>query len=305
MHSRCDVKPLQTLQLLVVAALWGASFLFIRVTSAVLGPVMTAFLRVLIGGLTLLAYAGFRRQPLEWRRYGGWIALVGLLNSTLPFVLIAFAELRLTASMSAILNSTAPLWTVLITVIGFGDALTPRHIGGLALGIVGVALLVGWSPLEPGMTTVLSILAMLGAAFCYGLSFNLTRARLHGAPPLSIVVGSLLSSSLTLLPLTPFSPFRSVPGLTVLLCLLVLALGCTSLAYLLYFPLVVNLGATRTAAVGFLVPVFGVVWASLFLGEALTLEKLLACAVILLGAALMTGISLQAARVAPHSPLRK
>lgn len=204
------MKPLQTLQLLLVSALWGSSFIFIRVVSPELGPVLTAFLRVFIGGASLLAYALLTRQGLKWRRFGAWIALVGLLNSALPFTLIAFAELRLSASVSAILNATAPLWTVLIAALWFGEGFTPRRVAGTALGLLGMA------------------------------------------------------------------------------CVLALALACSALAYLIFLPLVVNLGASRTSVVGSLVPVFGVVWGATLLHEALTLEKLLACGVILLGAALVT-----------------
>lgn len=282
------MKPLQTLQLLLVSALWGSSFIFIRVVSPELGPVLTAFLRVFIGGASLLAYALLTRQGLKWRRFGAWTALVGLLNSALPFTLIAFAELRLSASVSAILNATAPLWTVLIAALWFGEGFTPRRVAGTALGLLGVALLVGWSPLEPGFQTLLSVAALLTAAFCYGLAANLTRAKLQGAPPLGMATGALLTSSLALAPLTPLNPVHVRPGLLVMACVLALALACSALAYLIFLPLVVNLGASRTSVVGSLVPVFGVLWGATLLHEALTLEKLLACGVILLGAALVT-----------------
>lgn len=191
------MKPMQALQLLVVAALWGFSFIFIRVVSPELGPVMTAFLRVAVGGAALLGYALLARQRLEWRRFGGWVALVGLLNSALPFLLTAFAELTLSASLSAILNATASFWTVLIAALWFGDRLTLRRLLGITLGTLGVALLVGWSPLEPGLNTLLSVVAMLGAASSYGLAANLTKAKLQGAPPLGMVTGALLASSPT------------------------------------------------------------------------------------------------------------
>ncbi len=286
------MKPTHAFQLILVAAIWGFSFIFIRVTSPVLGPVMTAFLRVVIGGGSLLAYALVTHQRLEWRRFGGWIALVGLLNSAIPFVLISFAELTLSASMSAILNATASFWTVLIAALWFGDVFTLRRFVGLALGILGVALLVGWSPLEPGLNTVLSVLALLAAAFSYGLAANLTKAKLQGASPLGMVTGALLTSSLCLAPLAPWNPIRVTPDATVIACLLALALVCTALAYLLFLPLVVRLGASRTSVVGLLVPIFGVAWGAILLGEAITLEKVLSCAVILIGAALVTGVQI-------------
>ncbi len=284
------MKPFQAVQLLLVAALWGFSFIFMRVTSPVLGPVMTALLRVVIGGGTLLAYALVTQKRLEWRKYGFWIAVIGLLNSALPFVLISFAELTLSASMSAILNATVSFWTVLIAATWFGDAFTLRRFVGLALGTLGVTLLVGWSPLEPGLNTILSVLALLVAAFAYGLAANLTKAKLRGAPPIGMVTGALLTSSLCLAPLAPWNPIRSTPDAIVIVCLLALALACTALAYLIFLPLVVNLGASRTSVVGLLVPVFAVAWGAILLGEAISLEKVSSCAVILLRAVLVTGV---------------
>jgi drug/metabolite transporter (DMT)-like permease len=290
------MKPIHSLQLLLVAALWGSSFIFIRVAAPVFGPVMTAFLRVLIGGVALLAYSLATRQRLGWRRFGAWIALVGLLNSAIPFVLISFAELTLSASMSAILNATVSFWTVMIAAIWFGDKFTWQRFVGLVLGILGVMMLVGWSPLEPGLNTVLSVLALIGAALSYGLAANLTKAKLQGASPVGMVTGALLTSSVTLAPLTPFNPILVAPDATAITCLLVLGLACSALAYLLFLPLIVTLGATRTSIVGLLVPIFAVAWSAILLHEAITLEKILSCAVILLGAILVTGVQIHMPR---------
>jgi drug/metabolite transporter (DMT)-like permease len=290
------MKPIQTLQLLLVAALWGSSFIFIRVAAPVFGPVMTAFLRVLIGGVALLAYSLATRQRLEWRRFGAWIALVGLLNSAIPFVLISFAELTLSASMSAILNATVSFWTVLIAAIWFGEKFTWQRFLGLMLGILGVTMLVGWSPLEPGLNTVLSVVALIGAALSYGLAANLTKAKLQGASPVGMVTGALLTSSVTLAPLTPFNPILVAPDAIAITCLLVLGLGCSALAYLLFLPLIVTLGATRTSIVGLLVPIFAVAWSAILLHETIMLEKVFSCAVILLGAMLVTGVQIHMPR---------
>ena len=140
---------------------------------------------------------------------------------------------------------------------------------------------------------------MLGATFFYGLSSNLTRLKLKGAPPLGAAVGSQLASSLALLPLVPFNPAQAAPDLTVLLCLLGLALVCTAFAYILYFRLILETGATRASTVTFIVPVFGVLWGALFLREPVGLEKILACAIILVGASLVTGLNLNSFRSVP------
>ena len=278
------------LRLLLLSAIWGASFIFFRIIAPVLGAIWTAQGRVLIAGLALLLLALVMRSRLEWRRYGLWIAGIGILNSGIPFALIAFAELRLTASMAAILNATSPLWGALVGTVFFKETFNLFKGVGLALGIVGVVVLVGWSPLEAGWMTTLSILAMLTATLCYGVSSNLTKAHLQGAPLIGTVVGSQLASSVALAPLMPFDLPRAAPDLTVLLCLLALALVCTAVAYLLYYGLILELGATRALTVTFLAPIFGTIWSALFLNEDVTITKVIACAVILCGAGFVTGI---------------
>lgn len=287
------------LRLLLLSAIWGASFIFFRIIAPILGAIWTAQGRVLIAGLALLLVALVMRSDLQWRRYGAWIAGIGVLNSGIPFALIAFAELRLTASMAAILNATSPLWGALVGAAFFREAFGLYKSLGLALGVAGVVILVGWTPLEAGWMTALSVLAMLTATLCYGISSNLTAAHLQGAPLLGTVVGAQLASSLALAPLMPFDPPRDTPNLTVLLCLLALALVCTAAAYLLYYGLILELGATRTLTVTFLAPIFGTIWSALFLGEAVTVTKVIACAVILCGAGFVTGIFKPPVRVIP------
>jgi drug/metabolite transporter (DMT)-like permease len=289
-------------RLLLLSAIWGASFIFFRVIVPVLGPVVTVELRVLIAGIALLIYASIIRAKLEWRERWPWYAIIGITNSAIPFALIAYSEVRLTASLASILNASTPLFTAILAAIFFRDPLTSRKILGLILGFAGVVVLVGWSPLEPDLTTYLSVAAMLGATFFYGLSSNLTRLKLKGAPPLGAAVGSQLASSLALLPLVPFNPAPAAPDLTVLLCLFGLALVCTAFAYILFFRLILETGATRASTVTFIVPVFGVLWGALFLRETVGLEKILACAIILIGASLVTGLNLNSFRTAPVKP---
>jgi drug/metabolite transporter (DMT)-like permease len=286
-------------RLLLLSAIWGASFILFRVIVPVLGPVVTVELRVLIAGIALLIYASLIRANLEWRERWPWYAIIGITNSAIPFALIAYSEVRLTASLASILNASTPLFTAILAAIFFRDPLTSRKILGLVLGFAGVVVLVGWSPLEPDLTTFLSVAAMLGATFFYGLSSNLTRLKLRGAPPLGAAVGSQLASSLALLPLVPFNPAPASPDLTVLLCLLGLALVCTAFAYILFFRLILEIGATRASTVTFIVPVFGVLWGALFLREPVGLEKLIACAIILIGAGLVTGLNPNSFRSAP------
>ncbi len=280
-------------RLIVLAALWGGSFLFIRVAAPVLGPIVLVELRVLIAGLALLIYVATTRRAIElrarWRQY----LIIGALNSALPFVLISTAELRLTASFAAILNATSPLFGAIIAAVWLKDTLTARKIGGLILGIAGVATLVGWSPISLSAGVLLSNGASLLGAASYGVASVYTKAHVTGAPPLGMAVGSQLGASLMLLPLVPVAPPTGTPSAGVVLCVLLLALGSTALAYLLYFRLIIDIGPARALTVTFITPIFGVAWGALFLGEQIAIGTVVGCVIILAGTALVLGLRIR------------
>jgi drug/metabolite transporter (DMT)-like permease len=285
------MTPADIRRLLLLAAVWGGSFLFIRIVVPVLGPVVTVESRVALAGLTLLAYARLTKAPLGLRAYAIPFLVLGLLNSAIPFLLISTAELRLTASMAAILNATSPLFGAVFAALWLRDPLTPRKIVGIAIAIVGVGVLVGWSPLALTRDVGLAIGASLLAAVFYGLAGVYTKVKVTGAPPLGMAVGSQLGASLILAGAVPFAPVHAMPSIVVVACMLTLALLSTAVAYILYFRLVVDVGPTNALTVTFLTPMFGVVWARLFLHEPLSPVKLIACAIILLGTAFVTGIT--------------
>jgi drug/metabolite transporter (DMT)-like permease len=280
-------------RLLLLSALWGGSFLFMRIAAPILGPIVVAESRVLIAGLALLLYARAAKRPMEirlrWRQY----LIIGAVNSAIPFALIAAAQLRLTASLAAILNATSPLFGAVIAAVWIKESLTMRKIGGLILGIAGVAVLVGWSPMDVSVEVALSIGASLMAAGFYGIASVYTKAKVAGAPSLGMAVGSQLGASLLLLPLIPVVPPFSPPSVGVLFCVVLLALGSTGLAYLLYFHLIVDVGPAKALTVTFLIPIFGVMWGGLFLGEQITFSELGGCAIILVGTSLVLGMRLR------------
>jgi drug/metabolite transporter (DMT)-like permease len=279
-------------RLIFLAALWGGSFIFIRIAAPVLGPIVLVTFRVLVAGSALLVYARITRSELElrarWRQY----LILGAINSAIPFVLISTAELHLSASLAAILNATSPLFGAVIAAIWIKDPLTRRKLAGLVIGLIGVGVLVGWSPTE--LTPVLALSAsasLLGAAF-YGLASVYTKAKVVGARPIGMATGSQFAAGLLLLPFVPSSAPHGQPTITVILSVLALALLCTALAYLLYFRLIVDVGPARALTVTFLVPVFGTLWGALFLGEQITISTLAGCGVVLAGTALVTGFRL-------------
>ncbi len=287
------MKPKDVVALLILSALWGGSFLFIRVASLALGPIVLMELRVLIAGLALLGYAIATRIDLEIKTYWRQYLAIGLLNSAVPFVLIGTAELNLTAGYAAILNATAPLFGAIVAAVWLKEALTPKKLIGLGLGMVGVAVVVGLNPLTLSGLIILSIAASIGAAAFYGFSSVYIKVKGKGIRPFALATCSLLAAAIWLLPFTPFALPQSSPNLNAILAVLALALLSTALAYLLFFGLIESAGPTKTLTVTFLAPVFGIIWGVIFLSEALTLGTIIGFGIILSGTALITGFSLK------------
>ncbi len=255
------------LELFALAALWGASFLFMRVASAPFGPVTLIMLRVSLASLALLP--ALRRPAARRALRSHWrpLAVVGLSNSAIPFTLFAYSTLHIGAGLDSILNATTPLWAALVLRAGYGGRLGRSQIAGLLLGLLGVAVLVGT---QLQMASSAAAAAALGATLCYGFAVNYARRHLAGVPPYAVALGSQAWAAALLfvpgLALWPAQP----PGALAWGCAAGLALLCTALAYVLYFRLIAHAGATFAASVTFLIPLFGVLWAALFLGERVT-----------------------------------
>jgi drug/metabolite transporter (DMT)-like permease len=295
------MTPRQLAMLLALAALWGASFLFMRVAVPEFGPIVLADARVALAGVVLLAYAtAVGTRPAlraRWRDY----LLLGSVNAALPFSLLAAAQLEIEASLAAVLNAMAPLFGALVAAVWLGERVSHAAKAGLVLGVVGVGLVVGLSPFDIDLAFVLAVVACLGAAFAYGVGANLVRVRFTGEPPLSIAIGQQLAAAVVLLPLVPVVPVRATPEAVDIACLLALALGSTGIAYLLYFRLLRELGATGGMTVIFVVPVFGVLWGALFLDERIHLGTIVGGAAILLSVWLITRFRAPAAAARPSS----
>lgn len=287
------MRPWSVGALLLLGAIWGASFLFIGLAVQAFGPVVMMFLRVTAAGAILagLARVSSPAEPsavgLAWRRNWRRYAVVGLLNCALPFTLIAFSELRLTVSLAAVLNSTTPLFTVLIAALSGGQPLAMRTILGVLLGILGVAVLVGAGPLTLTLDLGIAVLASLLAALCYGGATVYAARHLTGLAPIQASVAQLSSAAVLLaIPAMVTLP-TSVPSFTAVGALLALIVLSTSVAYLLYFSLLRRIGSTGTASVTFLVPVFGSLWGALFLHEPFTSGMLIGMVLILLSVGLV------------------
>ena len=283
-----SLKDLITL--LALGALWGASFLFIRVAVPSLGPVLLMELRVGLAAaiLALLAVAVGRlpKARARWKQF----LFLGTVNAAIPFTFIAAAEIYLTASLAAILNSTTVMFTALVAAVWLGDALTSRKVVGILLGIIGVAALVGWDPIELNVPVLLSVAAMLGASLSYAVGAVYVKRNFTGVPPLSMAIGQLSAGALVLLPLAAVGVPDAAPPVAATVSVLGLALLSTAVAYLLYFRLIENVGPTSTVTVTLLVPVFGLVFGVLLLEEPFSLGTIAGLAIVLFSVALVTGL---------------
>ena len=278
--------------LVLLAALWGASFLFMRISSPTLGPVVLIDLRVLIAGLALVLFQGAsRHRPRILHRWKAYL-LLGALNAALPFCLIATAELYLNASWAAILNATTPLFTALVAYQWTHEPLTARKLGGLMLGIIGVAVLVGWNAHSFNPHKIMAVGLSLTAALCYGIGGVFASRYFPGEMPLTLALGQQLAAGILLTPLAVFFLPHRVPGLGVMGSVLGLALLSTVWGYLLYFRQIRRVGPVKTLSVTFLVPAFGVLWGWLFLHETVSMGTTMGLFVILLSVALVADIPL-------------
>lgn len=271
--------------LVLLAAIWGSSYLFIRVAVPALGPFGLSFLRVLIGGLGLLAFVLLTQGRSGIPRLSTPFFVLAAINSMVPFVLINFAELHITASLAAILNATTPLFAATLVLILTRSRPSRTLVAGLLLGVCGVAVLVGWSPVPLSGLVLLAILAMLVASAGYAGAGVYTKAKLSGHPANSLALGQQMAASILMFPYLVGSVATSntdaSPTANVALAALALGLLCTSAAYPLYFYLIRSVGPVRTSLVTFLIPIFGIFWSWLFLDEAIKPVMFIGLALIL------------------------
>lgn len=280
--------------LITLAALWGGSFLFMRMGAGEFGPVALAAVRCGGAALLLVPLLASRGQLGALRQSWRGILLVGVTNSALPFVCFGIAALAITAGLSSIFNAATPLATALIAALWWRERLTSARWLGMAIGLSGVAWLAwdraGLKGGEHGVSAGWAVAACLIATSLYGFSGNYTKRRLPQVPPLAMAAGSQLSAALVLaLPAWWLRPAQ-MPGATAWAAAIALALLCSGVAYILYFRLITHAGATNASAVTFLIPAFAVVWGGLFLDEALSVTMIVACGVVLVGTALAMGL---------------
>lgn len=282
------MKAADFLRLILLAAIWGASFLFMRIGAPVLGPAVLIEYRVGFAAL-FLAIVGFvLKKPLGLRHHWKHFLILGFFNSTLPFMLYAFAAKSLSASLLSVLNATAPIWSALIAAVWMRKAMAPRTVLGLLLGTGGVALLVGFDKVTGQAGAALAIGAGLLAAFSYGIATTYARSA-QAVEPFANAHGSMWAAALMVLPALPFFPAPASPSPGVMAAVLALGVLCSGVAFLLYFRLIHDVGATSALTVTFMIPIFGILWGCLFLGETIGWYTIAGSAIVIVGTALVTG----------------
>ncbi len=284
------MKPRDLFELLLLAAIWGSSFLFMRVAAPEFGPIPLIAIRVAIAMVFLLLILSWQKGLPKLRGKTPHFTVVGAINSAIPFTLFAYATLHVTAGFAAVLNASVPLFSAIVAYFWLRDKLTPIRIIGLLIGFAGVVVLVWGKVSFKGDGSGWAVLAGLAASLSYGISANYTKRHLHGVDPLANATGSQIAATILLLPLAVMYWPAQSPSLTSWLAVIALGIACTGIAYILFFRLIAHVGPTKAVAVTYLLPIFGMLWGALFLSEGVTGNMIAACVVILIGTAFANGL---------------
>ncbi|MBL8714074.1 MAG: DMT family transporter [Alphaproteobacteria bacterium] len=284
------------LRLILLSAIWGGSFMLTRIGAPVIGPAVLIALRLGLAALFLLGFGAILKKNLgtwkDWKHF----AILGFFNSALPFLLFAVAAKTLSASLLSILNATSPIWAAVIGAAWFRTKLSLKSVIGLALGVTGVTLLVGFdtSALQEGAP--LAIALVLGAAFCYGIATTYAKT----APKIDSFAnahGCMWAGTLLVLPAVPAFGHTFTPTPEMIALVLAIGILCSGIAYILYFRLIEDVGPTSALTVTFIVPVFGVIWGHIFLDEPIGIATVAGALIVIVGTAMVTGFNLSSLRL--------
>ena len=276
--------------LVLLAAIWGGSFLLMRITGPAFGAVTLIALRVGIAAMVLLPVLAWQGGLHVMRERAAALAFVGFTNSALPFTLYAWALATLPAGFAAVANASSPLWAALVAYLWLRDRLSPSAVLGLVLGFAGVAVL-SWNKASFDADGAgWQVLACVGATLSYGVAANFTKRHLAGVAPLAVATASQLFAASMLLPFAIAWWPSQLPGAGIWTAVLTLAVLCTGFAYFLYFRLIARVGPARAISVTFMVPLFGMLWGAWLGDERITWQMLAGCAIILMGTALANGL---------------
>ena len=283
------MKPFNYLQLFTLAAIWGSSFLFMRVASPEFGPISLIMIRATVAMLFLVPIVLYKKRYADIKKYWKTLFIFGLINTAIPFTLLSYATLYFTAGTASILNATMPFFTTLIAYVVFKDKLPTIGFIGLILGFAGVSIIASTSATADGLAWP-AIIAALCATFCYGVSTHIAKIYLSKADSLSCATGSQIFASMIMLPLgILFWPDNAISTES-WISAIVLGIVCSGVAFIIFFSLVSQVGPTNTSTVTYLIPIFGILFGIIFLEESVTYVTLVGSICILFGVMLITGL---------------
>ena len=290
-NSPAPMQLKYLLLLILLAAIWGASFLFARISAPEFGPIAFTSIRIGIAALALLPILFMKNHWSLLKENLALITFIAMLNSALPFMLLAYTTLYLSAGVTSVLNSLVPIFSAVIAHYYLQDYLSRKQTIGLAIGITGVLILMS-DKLALGNNTILP----LGAAFLSGLSYaisaNITKKKLSHVPPRVLAASSMFTAGILLIPFGILNWPEQMPGVHAWMAVVAVAILSTAFAYLIFFWLIKEIGPTRTVSVTLIIPIFGIIWGALFLSESITLNIILGTVVILVGAYLSLALNL-------------
>lgn len=264
------MKLKHILLLVLLAAIWGSSYLFLRLATPAMGISLTMASRIILGAIVMIAVFSYTRKLPDYRLFWKQYIVLGVLNILLPFGFITYSITNLNASIGAILNATTPLFTIIVSSIWQKEQLNYKKIIGIVVGLLGLTILVGWMPLDLTPGVILSIVLSLSASLSYAVGAVYTRKYLKHTEPLKTATGMMSAAAVLVMPLLASSPAAAFPGVEIAAAVFVLGVFCTALGYSIYFKLLNKVGATNVSVVTMLVPVFSLLWGLLFLHEPIT-----------------------------------
>ena len=289
-NTPAPIQLKHLLFLLLLAGIWGASFLFARVSAPEFGPVTFTSLRIGIAALALLPILFLKDHWQALRENLKLITFIALLNSAIPFMLLAYTTLYLSAGVTSVLNSFVPIFSGVIAHFYLKDYLSRKQSIGLFIGIVGVTILMS-DKLAWGNNTILPLAAAFLSSLSYAVSANITKRKLSHVKPRLLAASSMFTAGILLIPFGIISWPDQMPGATAWSAVIAVALLSTAFAYLIFFWLIKEIGPTKTVSVTLIIPIFGIIWGALFLGEVITVSIILGTLVILVGAYLSLGLN--------------
>ena len=277
------------IELLILSAIWGSSFLFLRIASPEFGPIFLIEMRVASGLIVLLPICLLLGKIQELKENWKMIFILSLSNMTIPFCLFAYSALNMGAGILSIINATVPFFTAIIAFLVYQQRMTRYGLIGLMVGFMGVAVLVFDPSESSGVTNDLAIPSALFACVLYGVALNIVSHKLQGVSGISITTGALFFSTIVLIPFAVIERPEVMPQGSVWFSVLALGVVCTGFGYILFYRLIARIGSQQAIMTTYLIPIFSILWGNLFLAESITLFMRFGGRLVLMGVGMTTG----------------